>query len=381
MSIARRGALLLLLLPLSLQAGEKDEAVYARAVEWLLAKQHDNGGFGQIPGEEPGELGMTGLAVKALAGAPEPHRKKAAAALEKGVGFILGCRQQDGSFVQPRSGLATYRTAIAILALSAVDRQKYAKEIAGAAAWLKEEQLDQGDQLDPSKPHFGGFGYGKGGRGGGGADLSNSHLALAALEQAGIPADDPVFQRAMTFIKRCQNNSETNDAVAGLKPLDDGGFFYDPAPPRDSESMNQDGTHSHASYAGMTYSGLLSLVYCGAAQDDPAVKAALTWVGEHYTLEENSGMGSRGNASGSQGGLYYYYHSFAKCLAALGKPTVETKQGQRRWARELFDALASRQAADGSFANTDPRWWEKDPVLVTTYVLNAMNYARPFLED
>ena len=82
-------------------------------------------------------------------------------------------------------------------------------------------------------------------------------------------------------------------------------------------------------------------------------------------------MGSRGGeATGAQGGLYYYLNAFAECLNALGKPAIETKQGERPWANDLFAALKERQ---------QPDWWEKDPVLVTTYCLNAMNLARPYL--
>lgn len=361
------------------RAGDAEEAMYAKAVDWLLSQQHQNGGFGQIPNEAPGELGITGLAVKALAEAPPSMRERVRPAVDRAVQFMLGCRQEDGSFAQGRSGLVSYRTSVAIMALAAVDRVRHREVIAKAADWLKGAQWDESEQAGPTDARHGGFGYGQGGRGGGGADLSNTQMALAALKDAGIAQDDPVFQRALVFIRRCQNSSETNDAVAGLRPLEDGGFFYDPTPPRDSAALNQDGTHSHPSYAGITYAGLMSLLTCGTSRDDPKVKAALDWIAANYTLDENRGMGARGSATGSQSGLFYYYHSFAKCLAALGQPTIDTRDGAKRWARDLFSALAARQRPDGSFVNTDGRWWEQDPVLVTTYCISAMNYARPFL--
>ena len=40
-----------------------------------------------------------------------------------------------------------------------------------------------------------------------------------------MPATDPVFQRALVFLRRCQNDSEVNDGV-GIKPTGDGGFAY-----------------------------------------------------------------------------------------------------------------------------------------------------------
>ena len=117
--------------------------------------------------------------------------------------------------------------------------------------------------------------------------------------------------------------------------------------------------------------------------DDPRVKAAKGWIAKNYTLEENYGLGIRQKDPkvAAQQGLFYYYHVFAKCLAAVGKKTVTTPTGERAWANDLFAAFAKRQKPDGMFINENDRWWEKDPVLVTAYSINAMNYAYPFLKD
>ena len=64
----------------------------------------------------------------------------------------------------------------------------------------------------------------------------------------------------------------------------------------------------------MTYAGLKSFLYAGVSKDDPRVKGAVDWIRRHYTLEENPGMG--------KAGLYYYYHTFAKAMDALGQPAV-----------------------------------------------------------
>lgn len=348
------------------RAGEQDDATYAKALDWMLGKQLATGGWGQMRGAEDGELGMTGLVVKALAEAPEPFRAKARAAADKGAGYLLTHQQDDGSFTQGRSGLATYRTSIAISALTALDRTKYQAQVQKAVAWLKGEQLDEAEQVGPDKAVYGGFGYGAGGRGAGGADLSNTHLALAALRDAGVPQDDPVFQRALKFLARCQNDSEVNDAPAGWTPSDDGGFVYTPT----------GSTGEHSSYGGMTYAGLLSLIYAGLKEDDKRVVSVRRWIAKNYSVEENRGLGEGRELEG----LFYYLHTFAKCLAATGQPTVQAADGEHRWAQDLFDQLRGRQAPDGSFSNpADKRWWEKEPILATAYALNAMNAARPFL--
>ena len=53
----------------------------------------------------------------------------------------------------------------------------------------------------------------------------------------------------------------------------------------------------------------------------------------------------------------------------------------RHWARDLFDALHARVKEGGMFRNENSRWWEQDPTLVTAYVVNAMNYALPYLPE
>lgn len=365
-------------------AAAKDPAtpVYEKAIDWLAKQQHENGGFGQVPGEPPGEVGITGLVIKALASAPEPFRTELMPKTEKAVAFLLKHQQPDGGFSQGKSGLGTYRTAIAITALGAVDRARYREAIAKAADWLKGDQIDEAEGAGPDSPHHGGFGYDQGGKPG--ADLSNAQIALAALHDAGIAPDDPVFQRALVFLERCQNNSETNAGVGKLRPLDDGGFIYDPGLDRNksAETKNPDGTSSFVSYASMTYGGLMSLLHAGVTGDDPRVQAALRWIGSNYTLEENKGLGVRQtDPKAGQQGLYYYYHSFAKCLSTLGTPTIQTDQGERNWARDLFDALKARVKPDGFFQNEHDRWWEQDPTLVTAYVVNAMNYALPHLPN
>jgi squalene-hopene/tetraprenyl-beta-curcumene cyclase len=353
---------------------------YHSAQAWLLKGQHDNGGFGQIPGQKPGEVGITGLVIRALAGAPKEFQGPAKPAIEKAVGFLLKHQQKDGSFTQERSGLSTYRTAIAINALVAVDRKRYAAEIKKAADWLKSDQFDAEEGVGEDNPHFGGFGYDKGGKKPD-ADMSNTLMAIGALRDAGISPDDPVFKRALTFLSRCQNSSETNPGVGKLKPKDDGGFIYDPGLSRNKSGAvkNADGTMSFESYASMTYGGLMSMIYSGVSKDDARIKAALAWIKANYTLDENYGLGIRNkDPKAAQQGLYYYYHVFAKALATLDTKTIQTKSGPRNWADDLGAAFIKRQQKDGSFINPVDRWWERDPTLVTAYVLNAYNYAWPY---
>jgi squalene-hopene/tetraprenyl-beta-curcumene cyclase len=188
---------------------------------------------------------------------------------------------------------------------------------------------------------------------------------------AGVPKDDPAVQNALKFVSRCQNlPGETNDQPFARKttPDDRGGFTYVPLDPDDNPHKTPEG--GLRSLGAMTYGGLKSFLYAGVGKDDPRVKAAVAWIRKHYTLDENAGMG--------QAGLYYYYHTFGKAMAALGEDTFTDAAVKRHdWRRELFEALRKRQRADGSWANeADRQFGERNPDLATAFAVLSLSYCR-----
>jgi squalene-hopene/tetraprenyl-beta-curcumene cyclase len=77
-------------------------------------------------------------------------------------------------------------------------------------------------------------------------------------------------------------------------------------------------------------------------------------------------------------GLYYYYHTMAKCLDLVGDDyLVDANGGKHDWRAEITAALAKRQRPDGSWVNETDRWMESDPNLVTGYALMALNHCKP----
>jgi squalene-hopene/tetraprenyl-beta-curcumene cyclase len=80
-------------------------------------------------------------------------------------------------------------------------------------------------------------------------------------------------------------------------------------------------------------------------------------------------------------GLYYYYVTFARALAALGEDRIGLVKGEgmeterRDWRTDLVAKLATLQNEDGSFRSVDDRWMENDPVLITAYALIALREA------
>ena len=115
----------------------------------------------------------------------------------------------------------------------------------------------------------------------------------------------------------------------------------------------------------MTYAGMQSLIYANVDKNDPRVKLALKWLENSYNLDENPGMGVQG--------LYYYYQAMSKALSAMGIDTLTLEDGRKvDWRDELANKLISIQKSDGSWVNTNNRWWEADPILVTSYCVLAL---------
>jgi squalene-hopene/tetraprenyl-beta-curcumene cyclase len=307
--------------------------------------------------------------------------------VERGYARLLSFQVESGGIYQDL--LASYNTAIAISALAAAQNPAYRERIDRAVAYLK--GLQWSEMTTPAEGEkvtgegdtwYGGWGYGGRSRGGGRPDLSNVQIALDALHDAGLEPGDPAFQRALTFITRLQNHSETNDQPwAG----NDGGFIYGPSDHRQGESMageysGPDGGRRLHSYGSMTYAGLKSFIYAGLTKDDPRVRAAWQWIRGNWSLEENPGMSFAG-ADRAQQGLYYYYHTMARALNLYDEPVITDAGGiAHDWRVELTAKLASLQRADGSWVG-DKRWMEDNPVLVTAYVVLALQEVQQDLKQ
>jgi squalene-hopene/tetraprenyl-beta-curcumene cyclase len=335
------------------------QAVIDKAVAFLKKRQGEDGSFSpQRAG--PGISALVAAALLRNGVSPDdPLVARTMAWLEKRV-------KQDGGIYD--RGLANYTTSVALLAFREANRGgKYDTLIQNAVKFLKGLQYDDG-KVDAKNPRYGGAGYDAKSR----PDLSNTQFLLDALQAAGVGKDDPAVQRALTFISRCQNlPGEHNDQAFARKASadDQGGLVYTPLDPDDSPHKTADG--GLRSLGAMTYAGLKSFLYAGVSKDDPRVKGAVNWIRAHYTLEESPGQGQRG--------LYYYYHTFAKAMAAFGEdPFADAKGVKHDWRRELFEALKKRQQPDGSWANArNDEFGEGNPDLATAFALLALSYCRP----
>ncbi len=329
-----------------------------RGIEYLRKHQNDDGSW-----STPKVLGFTALAATALI---ENGVSPDDPAIVRAIDYLLQFKQKNGGIYHPETLHRNYETSIILMALVEVNRDdKYKAEIAAAQKFLKELQWDEGEGLSEDDPGYGGAGYGKHSR----PDLSNTQFLLEALHKSGLSVDDPAFQKAISFVSRCQNLDSKYNKTVFASRVNDGGFYYTSA----AGGSSQAGTTPAGglrSYASMTYAGLKSFIYAGFPKDDPRVAAAMQWIKKHYSLEENPGLG--------QQGLFYYYHVFGKTLSILGVEKLETADGKLHdWRKELALTLQKKQQEDGSWTNQTDRWYEGDPALVTSYALLALAYCDP----
>ncbi|MBU0719408.1 MAG: terpene cyclase/mutase family protein [Planctomycetes bacterium] len=335
-----------------------------RGLAYLEATQHSEGGWEAFGKPHPA---ITALAVKCFVQDAAYGRDHPAAA--RGLEYLLRHVQPDGGIYVPEEGMRNYHTSVALMALSAAKDPAYTDTIRNAQRFLKKLQWDEGEGHEASSPWYGGQGYGQQKR----PDLSNTQLMLEALQQSGLPPDDSVYQKALVFVGRCQMLSQSNDQPFA-RDGGDGGFIYTPANGGESKAgveVVADAPRLR-SYGSMTYAGFKSLLYAGVDRNDVRVQRAADWIKRHYTLDHNPNMPD----AQCQQGVYYFYHVFARALFAWEEDVIIDAEGrQHRWRDDLCRKLMSLQRDDGSWLNTEDRWYEGNPALVTAYAILAMQTA------
>lgn len=285
----------------SARAQQPEEVVRAiqRGVDFLKSKQLANGSWEDFPGA-PG--GTTALATLALLSCDVPaDQPKIQAALKY-------LRQ-----IPPSN---TYVTSLQTMAFVAADPGRDFAIIRRNAQWLM--QTRSGD---------GRWSYGTDGRAGG--DNSNTQFALLGLQaavEAGIEVPDRFWQECRQYWLKIQSHA--------------GSWGY----PMTGSSGS------------MTVAGISSLVItsrelqivqkttidgkpvpCNGAKDDPALQAAIGWVGRNFSVSNNPG--------GSNAWLYYYLYG----LERAGRLSGRRFFGDHDWYRRGTRFLVDRQQVNGAW--------------------------------
>lgn len=331
----------------------------AQGIEYLRTKgQAADGSYSAQAGIGPTALIATAL-IRNSRPLSDPQVAKSLAYLEKHV-------QSDGGVYLPRSTFHNYETCLAVMCFSEANRSgRYRVALDRAKQFLRRGQVGNGDGVESADAAYGGVGYGGATR----PDLSNTAFFIEALRAAGTPENDPAIQRALAFVSRCQNLETEHNNTPHAAKNPDGGFYYTPIG-EGSSPAGKTPTGGLRSYGAMSYAGLKSMIYAGLTADDPRVKAALEWARQNYSVQSNPGLGSAG--------LYYYLHLFATAMQASGLAALEDKNGVRHdWRAELVTELAKQQRGDGSWTNSNSKWMEGDPNLVTGFALLTLSYCAP----
>lgn len=361
------------------EAADRAKALAAveRGAQYLLSKSR-NGIFDARPGDP--SAGITAMAVGALQCVPEPRPAEMQKAIDNALQWLVSLQQKDGSIHDGQ--LANYTTSAAILAFARSKRAEYAPVIEKARTWLMALQADEAEGYSPDHPFYGGNSYGDEQR----PDLSNVQFALEALAASGLEKGSESYKRALVFLQRCQNRSESNDIKmpdADGKTIvsgDDGGAGYGPGTSKAGFIDLGDGRKVSRSYGSMSYALLKGYILCGLPKDDPRMKACWDWLQKHYTLDVNPGFESSSDPSAPYQGLYYYLHTMAKTLALHGEETLVDAAGKAHaWRKELCGRLVAMQSKeDGSWVNANAgRWWESNGVMATSYALISLDAAMP----
>ncbi len=343
-----------------------------KGVIWL--KQHQDQESGAW--SETDQPALTALAVAAIAGDPSlAPSDKLPAQIKKGLAFIVSKKKSDGGIYG--KGLATYNTSLSLMALMQGGDSSNDEIIRSARKFLINQQSDFDARGQTDNVFDGGIGYG-------GtyahSDLSNTHLALEALHYSkqylsdtagGAGEFDLDWGAAIEFVEKCQNSEKTVKMLGkeyALNKKDLGGFVYFPGDTKAGEEVTSDGKIALRSYGSMGYAGMLSFIYADMDKQDPRMKAALTWLQQNFSIDENPGLKAQG--------LYYYYHTMAKALTLYGADTLTLADGSKiKWREKLALKLFDDQQRDGSWVNQgSSRWWEDDPVLVTAYAVLALEH-------
>ncbi|MBK9383570.1 MAG: hypothetical protein IPN34_01925 [Planctomycetes bacterium] len=346
------------------------------AARFLLDPQQRVGemwGFGPYP-----DLGITGMVIGALQAIPSAQRSpQIEAEIGKGLDKLAQAQRKDGSIHNGQ--VVAYTTSVAVLALSRSTKKEHQEAAQRGRAYLTQAQSDEGEGYGEDHKYYGGIGYGGDER----PDLSNLQMAMDALAAAGADAQDDAVKKALVFLQRVQNRSESNPGAARNEEGtfvagNDGGGIYAPGESPAGTTKLADGRKTARSYGSMTYALLKGFLYAGLPKDDARVKAAFEWIQKNYSVDENPGFELSSDPDAAAQGYFYYLHTMARTLDLYGGDTLTDVGGRTRaWRKEIAARLGALQRADGSWVNDRAeRWWEGNPVLATAYALLALEYCR-----
>ena len=262
------------------------------------------------------------------------------AGVARALDFIRRNINQDGSLGMMDEAAPDYPNYATGLGLRVMMRAK-ALGWDAMLACLRAQQFNQQNGWHRDDPSYGAWGMGGGKRTppeAGHVDLAMTRYVLEGLAAAGVRPPDPLLERALVYLERCQNP--------------DGGFFFSTV----NTDTNKAGEASgrYLSYGTTTADGVLALRAAGAPDDDPRIVRARKWLHDHHQPNRVPGFEEGPRYLWSEGLRFYY--AAAVTRAEPGLPV-----------------LLPPQRADGSFRNSVNIVKEDDPLIATAFALRVLS--------
>lgn len=196
-------------------------------------------------------------------------------------------------------------------------------------------------------------------------NISATALAVSALAAAGCPE---LAATARPFVQQCQNFAEENPT-----PFDDGGFFFaldDPIRNKaGSAGRDQLGHERFHSYGSATCDGWLASRALGLSASHPRLRAATTWLRNHFDGLDSTGDWPTNRAE-ARAALAFYQ---AQALAAVLTDLSTNDHWLHTLRQTLVDTLLARQGDDGSWQGSAPDSCEDEPLLASAFAMRAMS--------
>jgi hypothetical protein len=287
-----------------------------RGLEWLASRQNDDGSFGAEPHRaNVGICGLAGLAL--MSGGSTPDRGPYGQQVSRALDFVLANAQQSG-FIAEAAAAADrpmyghgFATTFLAECYGMSPRAELRDKLSRAVKLIIHAQNKEGGwRYQPQRED---------------ADVSVTVcqvMALRAAHNAGIFVPKETRDRAIEYIKRCQNS--------------DGGFMYIQLAGGDSAFPR-----SAAAVVGLNSAGMYQ---------DPKIVKALDYLMKFLPAEGLSRHES-----------YYEYGQYYAAQAMW-------QAGGSRWARwypAIRDEIVGRQQQDGSWAPADTSGREYATAMLT----------------
>jgi len=364
------------------------DAAVQRALRFLESRQSSDGAWrSEVYGGLKDGVALTPPILKLLRFAPVSDRGTRPA-ITLGTRYLMSWVARDGKIRPEGQGLAfpVYAGALAAVVVGLDGRD--AEHARARKAWLDyvlDYRLSSSLGWGPAGAGFGGWGYSPhpprrpaSGASSYEANLSATVFGIAALRQAGIAADDPVYGEIAAFVERCQNFAAAPEQ--GDPRFDDGGFFFTPCDPARNKAggagADRFGRERFNSYGSATADGLRALVRCGRSPRDPRVSSARRWLLGHFSAASNPGRFAPDREVLRDATYYYYAWSVAHAFMALDERGAAATARAEALAREIV----SRQQPDGSWRNRFTDAKEDDPLVATPLAAAALVICRQTLE-